>query len=258
MIVGDQPPPPPPPPGIDEESIRLHLSSQKWPTGLAIALMRGLTMTPARFFICDDSGSMMSSDSHRVIDTAPGNNFKVVDCTRWAELTDTLKFHINLANKAQAPTEFRMLNGAFPISIGSSVAADMTGVPRMMSLLEASPGGGTPLCSQVNEVIAKVTEIAPQLRGAGKKAAVIICSDGEASDGNICEILKQFDTLPVWVVIRLCTDVKEVVDYWNTVDNQIELNMDIIDDQFGEAREINRLNNWLTYGEPLHRLREFG
>jgi hypothetical protein len=36
---------------------------------------------------------------------------RVVDCTRWAELTDTLRFHINLANKAQAPTEFRMLNG---------------------------------------------------------------------------------------------------------------------------------------------------
>jgi hypothetical protein len=134
----------------------------------------------------------------------------------------------------------------------------MMGVPRMMGLLESSPGGGTPLCNQVNEVIKKVTEIAPQLRAAGKKAAVIICSDGEASDGNICEVLKQLHTLPVWVVIRLCTDSQEVVHYWNSVDSEIELNMDIIDDQIGEAREISSLNNWLTYGEPLHRLREFG
>jgi hypothetical protein len=26
----------------------------------------------------------------------------------------------------------------------------------------------------------------------------------------------------------------------------------------GEAKEIQRLNYWLTYGTPLHRLREFG
>jgi hypothetical protein len=134
----------------------------------------------------------------------------------------------------------------------------MMGVPRMMGLLESSPGGGTPLCNQVNEVIKQISKIAPQLRAAGKKAAVIICSDGEASDGNVSNIIKELHQFPVWVVIRLCTDVKDVVHYWNKVDSEIELNMDIIDDQIGESREIGRFNNWLTYGEPLHRLREFG
>jgi hypothetical protein len=58
--------------------------------------------------------------------------------------------------------------------------------------------------------------------------------------------------------IRLCTDNKEVVQYWNKVDSVLELNLDIIDDFLGESKEIGRMNNWLTYGEPLHRLREFG
>ena len=35
--------------------------------------------------------------------------------------------------------------------------------------------------------------------------------------------------------------------------------MDVLDDLSGEGLEIyNAGNTWLTYGEPLHRLREFG
>jgi hypothetical protein len=34
--------------------------------------------------------------------------------------------------------------------------------------------------------------------------------------------------------------------------------MDVLDDFEAEAREINNFNPLLTYGLPLHRLREFG
>ena len=34
--------------------------------------------------------------------------------------------------------------------------------------------------------------------------------------------------------------------------------MDVLDDLSGEATEIHNVNPWITYGLPLHRLREFG
>ncbi len=48
------------------------------------------------------------------------------------------------------------------------------------------------------------------------------------------------------------------MSYWNNIDNELELEMDVLDDYFGEAKEVANQNPWLTYGEPLHRLREWG
>jgi hypothetical protein len=36
---------------------------------------------------------------------------RLVSCSRWSEMTECLKFHIDLAAAAKAPTEFRLLNG---------------------------------------------------------------------------------------------------------------------------------------------------
>ena len=150
------------------------------------------------------------------------------------------------------------MKGTAPISIGSSIQGDEAGLPILNGLLDGQPSGGTPLCHHVREVTKQISAISPELRKAGKKAALIICTDGEASDGDITAALKPLHDLPVWVVIRLCTDHDEIVGYWNNVDNMIELNMDVIDDPMGESKEIQRINYWLTYGTPLHRLREFG
>lgn len=76
--------------------------------------------------------------------------------------------------------------------------------------------------------------------------------------GDIAEAMRPLQNLPVWVVVRLCTDDDKVVDYWNNIDKVLELDMDVLDDLYGEASEVYENNPWLTYGEPMHRLREFG
>lgn len=56
----------------------------------------------------------------------------------------------------------------------------------------------------------------------------------------------------------MCTDDEKIVSYWNNIDKVLELDMDVLDDLFGEAAEVYENNKWLAYGEPMHRLREFG
>jgi hypothetical protein len=65
--------------------------------------------------------------------------------------------------------------------------------------------------------------------------------------------------LSVSVVIRLTTDDDEVVGYYNDIDENLELPMDIVDDIESEAKEIRGCGNgWLPYSPLLHRIREGG
>ena len=66
--------------------------------------------------------------------------------------------------------------------------------------------------------------------------------------------MRQLENLPVWVVVRLCTDEDKMVNYWNNVDSEVELNMDVIDDMTlaesiymamlakGDVKSLQKLN----------------
>lgn len=87
---------------------------------------------------------------------------------------------------------------------------------------------------------------------------MIICTDGESTDGDLADAMKPLQYLPVLVVVRLCTDDDSIVEYWNGIDEKLEIDIDVLDDFRAEAREVHEVNGWMTYGEPVHRLREFG
>ena len=168
-----------------------------------------------------------------------------------------MKFHAELSEACKAPSEFRLLNGADPVMVGLG-DDNGEGFNFANEVFDEQPAGQTPLCEHVTCVVTAIEMMAPALRAQGKKAAVIIATDGESTDGNMTEALKPLRKLPVWVVLRLCTNEKTVQDYWNNIDMELELEMDVIDDLVEDAEQIYKVNRWLNYGDELHRLREFG
>ncbi len=113
-----------------------------------------------------------------------------------------MKFHAALARSASTPTEFRLLNGAAPILLGTG--DDVTGerYNALLNIFQSSPNGGTPLCYHIGEVVKEVRNMEHSLRAKGQKALVVIATDGESSDGDIAEAMRPLKNLPVWVVVR--------------------------------------------------------
>ena len=104
-----------------------------------------------------------------------------------------------------------------------------------------------------------ITPIAQSLRANGQAVAVLLCTDGLPNNRQtFIQAMQQLQALPVWCVVRLCTDDDAVVNYWNDLDRALEAPLEVLDDVRGEAAEVTSLNPWLTYGPPLHMARLFG
>lgn len=239
---------------------RAYLDSLGVPPGLASGFGRSISDFSLRIWIVDNSGSMQTSDGKRIVE-GPNGKTGVVASSRWEELSDSLRWHAKLAAAAHAPTELRLLNtpagrASQVVSVGhGDVDAELAAVDE---LVRSSPTGRTPLCAQISAVSKRIQAEAPRLRQSGQRVVVVIASDGAATDGDVAQALRPLQSLPVWVVVRLCTDSEEVVEYWNKIDEDLELDMDVLDDLAGEAQEVVSANGWLTYASQMHRLREWG
>lgn len=136
------------------------------------------------------------------------------------------------------------------------------------TMMSSKPCGLTPIVPHLIEIFSELKKKAHQLRNKGQKAAIIIATDGlpTTSDGmmgtlakdEFINALRAFQGMPVWIVIRLCTNDEHVVKFYNEIDCNVELSIEVIDDFYGEAGEVEAVNSWLCYSLPLHRCREFG
>ena len=52
---------------INEGGLREFLTAHQWPVGLQDQISKSLNRLPMRYFILDDSGSMATSDGHRMV-----------------------------------------------------------------------------------------------------------------------------------------------------------------------------------------------
>ena len=211
------------------QAVYQYLDSH-WPKGLQNTLVNSIVnKIPIRYFIVDNSGSMCENDGHILTYDSKNNKAlpKNKQCSRWKELTDSIRFHAGLARAGNFLSEFRLLNNTPPCMVGNN---DDTGYQILMNALNGEPSGGTPLCHHINEIVRLIQGMEQDLRNNGHQAAIIICTDGESSDGNIVNALKPLERLPCYVVIRLCTDDEKIVNYWNEIDNQLELQLDVLND----------------------------
>jgi hypothetical protein len=136
------------------------------------------------------------------------------------------------------------------------------------TMQRTTPSGVTPLTLHLEQVLAHVQSLRDTLTRSGTKMVLIICTDGIPTDdqGNtgpevrrqFVNTLRHFQGLPVWIVVRLCTDEDHIVAFWNDIDGELEMSLEVLDDFVAEAAEVHQFNPWLNYALPLHRMRELG
>jgi len=137
-------------------------------------------------------------------------------------------------------------------------------------LASTGPKGATPLTSQVAKIRQRITQEGRDLARAGQKIVFVMATDGlpsgmygrggaEAQREFVDELWHLSSELPIHLVVRLCTDEDDIVDFYNGIDENLELQLEVIDDICAEAKECARVGNrWLTYSPIIHRLREGG
>ena len=103
-------------------------------------------------------------------------------------------------------------------------AGDVAKVIKDLADLE--PRGLTPLAAATNRITAKIVPMAPALMMKNQRVCVVIATDGTPTDNGFQEALGRLQALPVWVVVRLCTDEDSVIDYYNDLDAAMEAPME--------------------------------
>jgi hypothetical protein len=162
-----------------------------------------------------------------------------------------------LARAANAPTEIRLLNNSTPICVGRRRAKDSE-LTNVVAQLSIEPSGQTPICAQLHDIIKNLRKMEPKLRKSKRVALLVLITDGTSTDGDVINVLRPLEGFPLRIVVRILTEDKELIEYWQHINSTLNLDICIMTSLKEEAAESERKNSWLTYAEPLFLLREFG
>mmetsp|Transcript_119078 Transcript_119078/g.297102 ORF Transcript_119078/g.297102 Transcript_119078/m.297102 type:complete len:345 (-) Transcript_119078:80-1114(-) len=208
----------------------------------------------------------------------------MVRCTRWDEIKHMALEHARWNAATGTPCEFVLLNPPshperregvdFAVvdasrSSASAVREQVEGVRRMLD--QTQPGGVTPTADRLSELHRRISHERMDLAARGQRVVLVVVTDGLPTKATsnrptqedkrvLVEALRKMTLqLPVFVVLRLVTDEDDVVEFYNNVDQEIELDLEVLDDIKSEAKEIaSHGNAWLVYSPLLHHLREGG
>ena len=120
------------------------------------------------------------------------------------------------------------------------------------------PSGQTPICAQLHDIIKNLRKMEPKLRKSKRVALLVLITDGTSTDGDVINVLRPLEGFPLRIVVRILTEDKELIEYWQHINSTLNLDICILTSLKEEAAASEKKNSWLTYGEPLFLLREFG
>ena len=168
-----------------------------------------------------------------------------------------MRITATIADAAGIPIQIRMLNKGEPLLVGQ-ISDDGNNLSSLLAKLLIEPTGSKPMCKHIRNITEQVKEMESNLLGNRTIALLTIITDGASTDGHIIEALKPLEGMPIQIMIRLYTEEEEVLEYWQDVSAHLDLDIIILRGHKAESHIIAEHNKWLTYGEPMHRLREFG
>lgn len=245
-----------------------YLDDQGFPVGMIHSLQVQKECFPVRIWILDNSSLMKVQDAHIL----RGNCERVDHVTRWEELKDCVAYHADLAARFSMPSRYGLLNdpkvGPQYLSLmqGGNVQQEMQILMHVMA--QTVPNGPTPLTTQLRIVRDFIVSISPQLMTRHQTIPIIIATQGLPTNevgisssqiqNDFVIMLRSFEAFPVCFVVRLCTDDEQAILFYNSLDAQLHLSFDVLDDFYGEALEVYLRNPWLNYSLVLHRYREMG
>ena len=250
--------------------------------GLARTLIKNTDSFPVRIWLVSNGSSMNHADGHLVVQSKePPFCVKNVDCTRWEEVSSTIRWHADFSSRMEAPMMIRLLND--PLigrqQLGVAATRDVSyeeDYQRTSELLKSRPNGTVTMISHLREVVNSIKSVPRELL-EDRSIAIVYVTDslpknddgmeGDQAAAEFLNVLQELEGVPVWFVIRLSTDEQAVVNFYGNVDNMISseersghmqtgLHLDVLDDYVSEAEEIQKHNPWLNYGYPLHLCRE--
>lgn len=208
---------------------RSALARSGFPSGLVTQLVDSAMQFPVRIFVLDNSGSMQCPDGTRLVSSLRNGKktFATVASTRWEELADSVASIAELTETLGVRSDFHLLSpsgmpqfSTIPASTKDNLIPTVgktTSASQLVAQMRrVSPSGGTPLTEAVQQIIAQVQPAAASLRAAGQQVVVTLMTDGLPNDKmSFQAALRQLQSLPVWLVVRLCTDDEAVVSYWD-------------------------------------------
>ena len=243
----------------DDAAVHSDDTLSGFPLGLSRALVSSTRVFPVRYWILDNSGSMSTGDSSRLL-TTPDGDVKFVRATRWQELMDAAvaaaevscaigcEMHMHLLNRTAGGLQFLTISPSYQEKVAASpvplqrigddsdkpvrrgVVSSEVDLPALRQLLlQASPSGTTPLTEAIERVTALLRPRAEALHAAGQQAVVTLATDGMPdAPASFTRAMQRLAALNcVWIVVRLCTSDRAVIDYWAELDAALEAPLEV-------------------------------